>query len=840
MKRIYFSVVMLCLPVLTFAALLKGKVIDEQGRALPFATVFIKGTTIGTSANADGEYQLNLNAGTFQVASQYIGYKQQVFSITIQGNETITHDIKLEDQNVRLSEHVVKSSEDPALYIMRKVIAKRSFHLHQINSFQTDIYLKGVFRTRMTPNKVLGEKVEPGELGLDTSGKGILYLCEENATYYSQDAKSRTVIHSVRESGNPNGFGFSTFPPVISFYQNNINISEQISPRGFISPVNDFALNYYKYKLEGDFKEGNNTIYKIKVTPKRLYEPLFYGYIYIVDDEYAIHSLHLTATKKSNMQMLDTFSIEQVYLPLTKDTWVIKQQVLYPTIKIFGFDFTGYFVTIYNQQKINQPAPDSIFNPKVVSVYDKTANKKDSSYWSETRPVPLNNDEIIDYVRKDSIRIAQSDPKYLDSMRRIGNKVSVMNFVLSGVNHRGKKDKYSFHTNALLTGLVNFNTVEGFNVAPKVYWNINVDTFHTINGVVAARYGFSNEHFNGIGKLSYTARARSWRGRYWTLGAEGGKYVFQFNPNNPIEPLYNTISTLFYRNNYLKLYERWNANLFFKHNIGTGFQWSAQLGFQQRIPLDNTTDFSFAKTNAGGYTDNIPTEYKKFIWEKHNAVIAKLSVSYQPGYTYTQFPDYMMPHGSNMPVFTLSYEKGIPNILNSKTDYDKWRLNIRDQVGLKLLGDFSYNIAAGGFLNTNYVSIPDLNHIIGNQITIATPYLESFQLAPYYLYSNKASLYGEGHVEWNLKGFITNKIPIFRQLRWYLVAGSNAYYVNKDLYHIEAFAGIDNVTLLKVLTFRFDYVLGWNNMNQQLFGLRLGISGNSLMKVNFSDKNSEW
>jgi hypothetical protein len=165
---------------------------------------------------------------------------------------------------------------------------------------------------------------------------------------------------------------------------------------------------------------------------------------------------------------------------------------------------------------------------------------------------------------------------------------------------------------------------------------------------------------------------------------------------------------------------------------------------------------------------------------------------------------------------------------------------MRDDVGLKLLGSLSYHLATGGFLNTKYVSIPDLNHLNGNQLTLAAPYLESFQLAPYYTYSNHASLYGEGHVEWYLKGFLTNKIPLFRQLRWYAVTGGNAYYVNKDLYYMEAFVGIDNLGYDKLRIFRLDFVQSWNNLHQTFSGIRIGINTSSLIRIDLDDREGEW
>lgn len=840
MKKIFFALLCFCCFFSTaIAGVIKGKITDEKNLPLPFATVYIEGTTIGTSANAEGAYMLPLPVGTNTVNCQFMGYTKSSFTLTVTGDETITHHFRLQEQTMRMKEHVVKASEDPALYIMRKVIAKRKFHAQQISTFETGIYLKGAMRTRTTPDKIMGIKVDPEEIGVDSMGKGILYLCEEEATYYTQGGKTRTVIHAVRESGNPNGMGFSRFPGVVRFYDNNIDISESITPRGMISPVSDQALNYYRYKLEGDFQEGGNTIYKITVTPRRQFEPLFTGTLYIVDELWNIHSLHMTATQTANIQLLDTLRIEQLFLPLKPDCWVIQQQTIFITLKIFGFDLAGGFVTVYSDQQVNHTLPDTIFNKRIVSVYDHDANKKDTTYWSASRPIPLEEEEAIDFIIKDSISHATSDPAYLDSLRRRRNKHKLSDLLIGGISHTGKEHKYFFSTNAVSSGMVNYNTVEGLNISPQISGYYRLDSSRVLQGALATRYGFSNTRFNTIGKITYLQHDKTWRGRNWGIGLEAGKYVFQFNPNNPIEPFYNSIATLFSRRNYLKIHERAGVKAFFKRNYGNGLKWDASAGFQQRTPLLNTTDFSFAKENTGGFTDNFPPEFAWIPWQQHNAVLLSASISWQPGYTYVQYPGVKVPRGSDWPIFTFSYKKGVPDILDSKIDFDKWDFNVAGDMSLKLAGILRYNLSTGGFLNDRYVSIPDLNHIHGNQIIIATPYVSSFQTAPYYLYSNQAPLFGEAHLEWQLKGLLTNKIPLFRRLAWYMVAGGNAYYTDENRYHCEAFVGLDNIGYRIFRFLRVDFVQSWNSLQQQTSAIRIGISLNGV-SIRRSGSEEEW
>ena len=828
------------------AGVIKGHAADTKGEALSYATIYVEGTTIGANANAGGDYELTVAPGLYTIICQYVGYKQARYSVTIKGDETVTHNFVLATQGLEMKEAVIKANaEDPAYAIMRSAIKKRKFHADQISSFQTNMYLKCIGRSRQMPKKIMGQKINAQDIGADSNGKGIIYLLEEDADYYVQGEQERTVIHSVRESGNPGGVGFSQFPSVISFYDNNVSLFGR-SSRGYISPVNDLALNYYKYKFEGQFEEQGHTVYKIKVMQKRAYEPCFNGYIYITEGEWAIHSLNLTLTKESGLDKMDTMKVDQLYLPYKDDTWVIKSQVIYITLKIFGFDIIGSAVTVYNRQKVNEPIADTMFSKKVTSSYDKIANKKDTAYWTENRPIPLEADEKKDFVVKDSIRKVIEDPVRVDSLRRKGNKLSPVGLLISGYTFTGTEKRNVFTTNSVLLGLsednmVNFNAVEGFNVAPKVNWKHMVDTGKYIVTDMAARYGFTNTHFNAIGRIYYTTADRAWRSRSWMGGVEGGKYVFQYNPDNPVLQWFNTYASLFYKENDLRIYERWEGSAFLRRNYGNGLIWLAKASFQKRLPLSNNTEYNFSSVDAP-YKSNLPANLPLVAtaWEEHNAMILYGMISYKPGITYTQYPDYKTPNGSSWPRLTLSYEKGVAGVLESKTDFDKWRFSIQVDVSLRLFGRISYNFVAGGFLNSKYVSIPDLMHLYGNRgIGYANPYMQSFQFAQYYDFSNKEPIYGEAHVEYHLNGLLSNKIPLLRQAQWYLLFGGNAFYASDHNYYTEAFVGIDNIgwKLLRIL--RVDFVQSWDSNRGHNSGIRFGLSGATFTRaVNVS--HSEW
>ncbi|MEA5401488.1 carboxypeptidase-like regulatory domain-containing protein [Arcicella sp. DC2W] len=78
MNKIFYQSVFLLL-FISFASLsqvaIKGKVIDEENnKPLPFSTVFVVGSSIGTIANENGEFSLNVPFGTIQIGASFIGY----------------------------------------------------------------------------------------------------------------------------------------------------------------------------------------------------------------------------------------------------------------------------------------------------------------------------------------------------------------------------------------------------------------------------------------------------------------------------------------------------------------------------------------------------------------------------------------------------------------------------------------------------------------------------------------------------------------------------------------------------------------------------------------------
>lgn len=82
-----------------------GRITDSDGQAIVGATVLVKGTTTGTSSDADGRYKLTIPSSVSDKTLQfsYIGYKTQEIAV---GSKTRI-DVRLESEEAQIDEVVV-------------------------------------------------------------------------------------------------------------------------------------------------------------------------------------------------------------------------------------------------------------------------------------------------------------------------------------------------------------------------------------------------------------------------------------------------------------------------------------------------------------------------------------------------------------------------------------------------------------------------------------------------------------------------------------------------------------------------------------------------------------
>lgn len=102
---------------------IKGKIFNKlNNEAVPFANVVIQGTTIGTAADGDGNFQIaNVPPGQYNVEATFVGFKPLViFEVQVTLSRPVILEFALEEEAQQLSEvevtasnTFVKSEESP-------------------------------------------------------------------------------------------------------------------------------------------------------------------------------------------------------------------------------------------------------------------------------------------------------------------------------------------------------------------------------------------------------------------------------------------------------------------------------------------------------------------------------------------------------------------------------------------------------------------------------------------------------------------------------------------------------------------------------------------------------
>ncbi|MDP2415711.1 DUF5686 and carboxypeptidase regulatory-like domain-containing protein [Daejeonella sp.] len=791
--------------------ILKGKITDTKGLPVPFASVYEKNTTTGTSANSEGEYQLKLNPGKHTIIFKAIGFSQEFRELNLQSDQFIS--VILTGAIYELKDVIVRAySEDPAYEVIRNAIRERNYHLNETDEYTAEVYIKGMQKLLGAPKKFLGRNIDDlgKQIGLDSNRKGILYLSEsESKLSYMQPGKYREVMISSKVSGSNRAFSFNRASDMgINFYQNLLEM-EGLSARPFVSPIADNALFYYRYRLLGTSIENGQMINKIELIPKRSSDPVFRGVIYILEDSWRIHSADLYLTKEANIQFVDTLNIRQEFIQVNAKIWMPSSVHFDFSGGFLGFKFGGYYIALYNNYDLNPGLNPKDFR-EVLNI-SREVNKKDTAYWKQARPIPLTVEEQIDYVKKEALATKRESKVYLDSLDKANNKLKPLNFLIgTGYNPRNRFKKEYYQFGSMINSLF-YNTVEGFGINYRVSYSKQIDSLTNkfLHYTGKVRYGLSSEKFYA----SFSASIPLESGRFmFSTGSD----VLDLSDQESINQLGNSINSLYYDRNLLKLYESRFLNLSYLKPFGS-VQTSLSTEYSNRRPLRNTSDYTIRDLTRREFTSNNPIVPGSDLpmFPENQAFKIKFRASYAFSNDYATYPSGKFYRPSKYPLLGINFERGIKGLFGSDVDYTRISLDLtKTDIKLGLLGHSAFWLGAGKFLTAKNIYYTDYKHFIGTQTLGYTPRVNSFLYLDYYNFST-ADQYLEGHFEHNFSGFLFNKLPLLRKLKLNELAGFNYLGTPATNSYSEFYLGI------KYLNFRALY--GWSYLKGKKadFGFRI-------------------
>lgn len=816
MKKIYLSLLafftIIC-PALAQQFQINGKITDNVGEIIPFASVYVKNTSKGVSANADGLYKLTLDKGIYTLVYKAIGFKTSEKTIELSESKIVNQSLNIESYT--LDNVIIRpNAEDPAFAIIRQAIKNRKKHLNEVDEFSTFVYIKGLQKLVGAPKKFFGRDIQK-TLDLDTNRKGIIYLSESQSNFsFKRPNQIKEEMISSKVSGRNNAFSFNQASDLlINFYENLLLEGTGLGSRSFVSPIADNALFYYKYKLLGTTEENGVTINKIEVLPRRANDPVFRGIIYISDDSWRIMGTDLFLTEQTGINFVDTLSIGQQFIKI-EDVYLPSSTKFQFNGKVLGFKFEGYYIGVFNNYNIQPKFPKNYFTSEILKV-TKAVNKKDSLYWMNNRPIPLTDEERFDYKRKDSIALRKESKQYLDSLEKENNKFTVGKLILTGYSVNNRYDKKYLRFDPIATSVF-YNTVEGFALKYGVTYRKNLEDRKFYSFRPEARYGFSNHIFtaNISGQYYYDPLKRA------SISARFGSNIEDLNRFGSMSLLSNSINTLLFERNLSKFYKKEFANITATRELADGLQASISVDYARNSTLQNTSDFKIRDRANEEFTSNNPftPTLETPLFPTHNSFNASLGLAYTFGQKYITRPDGKFYQESKYPRIQFNYRKGFKNVLNSDVDYDLIALEVyQERINTGLFGYSSFVIGAGKFLNNSSVYYPDMKHFRGNNSTIFPPNIRKFRYLDFYQYSTYEQ-YAEAHFEHNFAGFMTNKIPLLRKLKLEEFVGINYLTQPQKRNYTEYYFGLQRL----VFSVSYGWAYDGNKKVEQGFRIAYG------------------
>ncbi len=188
-------------------------------------------------------------------------------------------------------------------------------------------------------------------------------------------------------------------------------------------------------------------------------------------------------------------------------------------------------------------------------IVEEDAGKKDSTYWSEIRPIPLSDIEVRSLVVRDSLKAeiveTRTDTTASGKKKKTGWSGSTFKHILMG--HTWSDTTGFSFTNEGLIDLknLNFNTVDGLVYGVNFRINKSFENHKSLSVYPDLRYAFSRERMMWRVNANYATGGM----KPWQLYIRTGIVSKDFNTGGGINPLINSFTSLMLEKNYMKLYE---------------------------------------------------------------------------------------------------------------------------------------------------------------------------------------------------------------------------------------------------------------------------------------------
>jgi hypothetical protein len=730
---------------------ISGVVKDKNtGEGIPFATVFFPGSDVGTPADLDGKFSLPFKkppSDTLRVTA--IGYATWNRRINLSGDHRPVVEIELTREVAQLSEFVFHAGEDPALALLKNILAKKGLNNpDRHENYKYEVYNKLEVDIRNLSRKQFESLPVPmiKKFGfiynnLDSTSEKTpflpFFLTETLSDYYYQRTpkKVREFIRATNIKGIKNE---SVDKFLGSAYQ-NVNAYDNFIPvfdKSFVSPISYNAAFYYKYRIKDTQEAYGHPIVLVEFRPRRDGENCFFGDFWVVlDSIYAIQRISMEVPKNANINFVSRVSLYQESAPVYDSLWyTVKDKFVSDfnlpySPKLPGF--IGRKTTTYRNMLVNSDSVTNVLNNKDyhkdVIVAD-TARSLSEDFWNSVRPDTLSKNERAIYSMVDT----------LNNLPVFQRFKATIKFLFGGVVSVGPIDIGPYYN------LYSSNRIEGNRF--RLGLATNEHLWKDLRLSAYGAYGTLDQQFKYYGEA------------FWILNRQPRMYVFgsyrsdvdrsnsyydnQVGPDNIFSGIARkpgVPAKLAYVN---------DARFEFYKEYYSGF--SHMLTFQNRVfnPYEPLPSYGIFKDAEGREHDEVTS----------TEVGLRLRYAYKEDFLESNY--YRTSLGSIYPIVEIRASMGIKGAFNSGYEYQKASISVSDNWRIAPFGTLYYNLFAGQTFGT--LPYPLLDIAPGNEFRY---YLRSaFNMMNRYEFISDR--YAGFNIEHTIGGGIFNYIPYLKKAKF--------------------------------------------------------------------------
>ncbi len=778
MRRRATGLLVLLCTYLTMQAQVTGKVIDSKSHEpLDYVNVYYEGKNVGEQTEEDGSFVIKEDSTWKVLTIASMGYQTQTLKLKEFGkNKNLT--IRLVPDTKTLSGVTVSAKKgkysrknNPAVELMKKVIAnKKQSDLRSKDFFTYTKYEKMTFSLNEVSDKVFEENeykrfafMKDHVERSPQTGKLILPLTVDETlseVYYRKDPQSEKQVikgesnKGVSELVNSGEIFTTTLKDVftdVNIYDNECRLLQF----PFRSPIADNAISFYRYYLQDTLYMEQDKVVDVGFLPNNQQDFGFSGHLYILltpDSTYQVRRVELTLPRRSDVNFVENMMIAQDFTELETGDRITSTNDMLVELQLTKWIGKFQVQRVTRMSDVSfEPIPRSLFKHIKGNVFrEPDASMHDDSYWNDYRQVKLSSSES----KMDS---------FLDRLTHIkgfkyvlfGFKALVENFVETGDSiHPSKIDIGPVNT------IISANHYDGLRLRASALTTAHLSPHLFANGYVS--YGTKTQNVYWKGQLTYSFNKKAYLPRefpqhnlsvYWwdDVMSPYDRYV-PTDKDNMFTALhaskvdqYNHIREL-----HIDYTREWEQ----------GIKFNAQFTSTRSHPVDA---LFYQRLDGTGTPVNDPTRWVSGITTSE----FKVGVSYEPNVTYINTKQRRVKVNHDAPILSLSYTRGIDGFLGGQYNYNITELGLYKRIYLRQFGKLDVDAKAGA--QWNKVPFPLLIHPAVN-----TSYI--IEDNTFYLLSNLEFLndrYASLMAEWDLNGWLFNRIPLLKRLKWRECVGIN-------------------------------------------------------------------